>query len=139
MTSISELSALHEEILRLDEKAESAKQAYLAELELANQARAKLMTMMESAQLTNFRSSHGQVVLSQKFSVRLPADPESWDSLWGYLKERGHYETLRTINHQRLNGWYKAELDAAKERGDIDLQIPGLAEPSFMPILSFRK
>jgi hypothetical protein len=34
--------------------------------------------------------------------------------------------------------WYMAELEAAKERGEFDVKIPGLGEPSVSEYLTIR-
>lgn len=137
--SIEEINLLHERILVNRTEYEQQRQALAAFKEQLDQDENRLLVLMESAGLKSYKGAFGQVVVTHRFNVKLPATPDDWTALWKYLEERGHAEALKTINYQRLNGWYKEELERAKERGDLDWQPPGLAPPTTDTGLSFRK
>lgn len=137
--ALSELSLLHKQILDLrDQKTSIEKQAKEVGAKI-DEAEAKLLHHLKAADMKGFKSEFGQVSINAKFSVRLPQGADEWEKLYSYLKEKGHYEGMITVSSQRLNAYYREELEQAKVRGDIDFAIPGLAEPSIHETLSFRK
>lgn len=133
------LKKLTSDIASLNDKANELKRELdtcKAELE---DKKKSLLTLMESQELDSFKNENGNFIVGRRFTVKLPKTPEQWESFWDYLKERGHYDALVTVNSQRLNSWYKQELDRAKEEGDIDWHPPGLEEPSAQVYLQVRK
>lgn len=138
-TTLGELNALHAKILELDAEADRRKAALAEVQDELDLRKTEMIAALTAANLTSYRGERGQVVLSKRFTVKLPQSPDDWQKFWGYVQERGHYEALRTVNHQRLNGWYKAELDAAVERGEIDFHPDGLPPPFHQDVLSLRK
>lgn len=92
--------------------------------------------------MSSYKSPNGTVVRSLRYSVRTPKSLEEKTAFFEWLnraKGREVYWNYVTINSQSLNAFYKAEMEAAKESGDFDFKIPGLAEPEASPVLSRRK
>jgi len=98
-----------------------------------------VMEMLVEAGLPNFTSPSGKVVLAYRTSVRTPKLPEHKEMFYAYLRERGLFDSMISVNSQTLNSLYKSELEAAKERGDADFSIPGLTEVSLTPQLRFSR
>lgn len=136
--TMADLAALHGQIVEQRRLIELAKEALGGLNKTLDELETKMIWALEKTELKSFRSVHGQVTVAKRFTVRLPKSPEDWEQFWGFLKETGRYESMRTINHQRLNGWYKEELEAAKDAGEL-FQPPGLEPPSFQEILQLRK
>lgn len=139
MGDLGAMSQRHERILKLREELESQKLVCSKIQAALDEEEGLMMDDMKAANLTSFRSAAGQVVLTKRFTVKLPQSPEDWRAFWAYLDSIGHAEALKTVNHQRLNGWYKAELDAARERNDFDWAPPGLQPPTTMDVLQLRR
>lgn len=137
--TMEQLTALHSEIVELQAELEPKEREIKVMKETLEGKKEFLIAAMNEAKMTSFRSKHGMVTINRKFSVALPKSPEDWQKFFSYLQERGHYEALRTVNSQRLNAWFKQEMDAAQAAGDIDFAPPGLPEPSIHEVLSFRK
>lgn len=109
-------------------------------IELQNKAdelRQKILESLEASGVHSFKGSVGSVNIAERFAVKLPADPEVKQELKDYLIAHGNFDALWTINYQSLNGWYKAEMEAAKAN-NVYLDIPGL-EPKSDKYLQFRK
>jgi hypothetical protein len=102
---------------------------------------AKILTTLEQHEMSSYKSAHGTVIRSVRYSVRVPKDIEAKVEFFKWLNDKGRdvYWTYTTINSQSLNSLYKAEMEAAKEAGDFDFAIPGLGAPEGQPILSRRK
>ncbi len=79
----------------------------------------------------------GLVSFYTKETYATPKSNEEKKSLFDYIKDQYGPDTLMAmvgINHQTLNSWAKKEFE---EKGVM--QIPGLAQPTGMEVLSFRK
>jgi hypothetical protein len=137
VATVGDLSKLQDEILDLQVKYDTVKQG-LEEVgaDLDGKKR-QMIEMMATAHLTNFKTPRGQIILNRKFTVPTPKGDDLHAFLGSLPDEvrRG----LITVNYQTLNGWYKAEMDAAKERGDFDWKPAGLQEPTFAEYLSVKR
>lgn len=139
--TIAELETLIGQTYALDAEIDAAelaikpKKAELARLE------ALLMEQLQLGELTSYKSKYGTVVRSVRYSVQTPKTKDDKQAFFGWLGNRG--EEVRwqytSVNSQSLNALYKAEMEIAREEGNIDFRIPGIGEPSAQPILSRRK
>lgn len=100
---------------------------------------AEILQRLEAEDLLSVKTTAGNISVSRRFNVRLPDSPEKYEEFWEWAKRNGHYEHLRSLNSQRLNSWYKAELEAARIRGDLEFQVPGLGGESVQTYLSLTK
>lgn len=64
---------------------------------------------------------------------------EGRDAFFSYLKEKGLFDNLITVNSQTMNSFVKAEVEAARESGDINFRVPGLDEPTVVDIIYMKK
>ena len=81
----------------------------------------------------------GTYFRKSNFSVKVPKSEVEREAFFGYLKERGIFENMVTVNSMTLNAWFKQEMEAAVEKGDVDFKIPGIEEPKAFFTLQFRK
>lgn len=118
------------------EKASAAKKVedkILEELEL------QLMEKLKQLDRKNFQSKLGTFSISHRVSVKVPSTPEEKAAFFDYLRQKGVFEQMVGVHSQTLNSFYKAEFEAAKDRGEgLDFSIPGLQPPTVMETLSFR-
>ena len=56
----------------------------------------------------------------------LPKDDESRAQFFGYMKERGVYDTMITVNAQTLNTFVKDEVAIKENDGDFEFIPPGI-------------
>lgn len=138
--SLSQLSLLQEEIIKAQSSYDSTKKILEGLGAALEKQKRQMLEYMNEAKLTNFKTSSGTMILNRRFAVTVPKGPDL-EAFLSYLQDQkpDSYRALRTVNYQTLNGWYKEELDAAVERGELDFQIPGLHEPTVNEYLSVRK
>jgi hypothetical protein len=99
----------------------------------------RILAHMLELEKTSYDSAKGKLIIQKRFSVTQPKDPDSRMQFFSYLRSKGLFEQMVSVNHQTLNAFYKAELEAAREKGDFDFTIPGLGEPTYMEYLTMRK
>lgn len=97
----------------------------------------QIMEELVTSGLPSFKSSHGMVTISNRFNVKFPEDPRDRADLKEWFIAKGEFDANWSINYQKLNAIYKAEVADAEARGTM-LDIPGL-HPVVDKILSFRR
>lgn len=133
------LESYAERLRQLDTEITSVKEIQKTLNTEYDEVERKLLTALQEQNLQSFKCEWGSFSIVKRFSVKQPQTPEQWHDFWAYLQQIGAEEALKTVNSQRLNSWYKGELEAAKERGDFDFHPPGLPEPSVSEYISVRK
>ena len=118
------------DIISLERK---KKDAELSELE------SKMMLTLEEAGKHDYHAECGTVYITERVSVKVPKDLDEKRKLFGYLREKGIFEELVSVNSQTLNAYYKAERKLAEEAGNPFFELPGVGEPTVDQILAFRK
>jgi hypothetical protein len=85
---------------------------------------------------------HGTVYRKKSFSVKVPKDPSQKSALFDWIKNNKGEEVLQnmlSINSMTLNSFYQAELEVAKEAGNINWRMDGVSEPEVYFQLAMRK
>ena len=82
---------------------------------------------------------YGTLSIQKNFGWTVPQDLEAKQAFFGYLREKGVLWELVNVNSRTLNSFCKAELEIAKERGDVEWNPPGLKQPSLVEKISMRK
>jgi hypothetical protein len=103
------------------------------------EAELKMVSLLNESGLKNFRCDAGLVSLAERLSVKTPKSPEDREAFFSYLRDKGLFDQMISVNSATLNSFYKNEFEAAKERGDDDFKIPGINEETMTVILSYRK
>lgn len=138
-TTLSDLNALIDRIANLRAQEEEASRVKKEINELLEIEEARMIEMLASNQLTSYKGPGGKVVLAYRTSVRVPKEGNDKAALFEWLREKGLYDQLVSVNSQTLNSLYKSELDEAKERGETDFAIPGLRDVTMTPQLRFTR
>ncbi len=91
----------------------------------------RLMDLLEDAGLESFKSNYGTFSFRYQESVKMPQELDNKKQLFDYLKQTGDYDQMITVHSQRLNSWYKAQLEEWQDRKaeGAEFKIPGLDEP----------
>ena len=89
--------------------------------------------------MDSFKNEFGSFSKQARTSYKVPKTDEERRAFFEYLKEKGTYENMRTVNSMTLNAWAKQEFEAAALDGDMDFRIPGLDEPTISEYISMRK
>jgi hypothetical protein len=133
------LEELHRDLVGLQRQADALEVEHKKKSAEVEELKRKILQALEDQGLKSVKTPVGMLVRTTRFSVKLPSEPTDKEKFYEHLKANGAYEALRTVNYQALNSWYKQEMEAAKERGDLDFEIPGLAPPSSVDLLQVRK
>ena len=123
---------LKAEIADLEAKASEKNDAY-KELE------AKVLATLEAHNLSNFDSASGKIIRQGRLSVKQPADPEAKKKFFDYLREKGIFEEMVSVNSKTLTAYVKKEIENAEAEGKIGFVPPGLETPSRHYYLALRK
>jgi hypothetical protein len=88
----------------------------------------------------NYRTEWGTVSILEKWRVNLPQTDEDKQAFFQYLREKGLFDRLATVNSNSLNSLYMAEWAAAQEEGKgMEFSIPGIGAPKLFEALGKRK
>ena len=102
-----------------------------------------IMKFMEAMELDKQHvPGCGTVFRQQNFSVKVPKDPAQKKALFDWIashKGQDVLDNMISVNSMTLNSFYKAELAAAQEAGDIKFKMTGIGEPEIYTTLGMRK
>lgn len=105
--------------------------------------KAKALKAMETMELDKQHiPEYGTIYRKKNFSVKTPKTLEQKEALFGWIGESKGRDVLRSmlsINSQTLNSFYKAEMEVAKEEGNVDFALPGIDTPELYWTLGMRK
>jgi hypothetical protein len=114
-----------------------------AQLSMANaketELETKIIAVLSDFGKQSWKTEVGNFIISNRFSVKTPKTPEEKAQFFDYLREKGIFEDMVNINSQTLQGFYRAEMDAALDRGEVNFRMPGIGEHSYVQTLSMRK
>ena len=139
MKTLEQMNAIAEQIAKLrseEEMASQVKKEITSKLELAEN---EMILALQEADLKSYRSPAGLCTVTFRNSVKTPKTPEEKEAFYSFLKAKGYYDDLVSVNSQKLNGFYKEQFELAKERGEDDFEIPGLKEVTTVVNLSFKR
>ena len=85
---------------------------------------------------TKHAGRKGTISMKVETYPSVPKEPAKRNAFFQWLKDRGLFEDMITVNSQTLRGFYKAEKEASGD--DPDFEIPGL-EPFERISLTFRR
>lgn len=122
------------EIDRVEKEVLAPLRAKLKELD------GRILAELEAEDKTSYKSRYGTVVRMRRYTVRVPATMEDKVEFFQWLNTKGRevYWKYATVNSQALNSLYKAEMEVAKEEGNVDFKIPGLGQPELSVTLARR-
>lgn len=98
-----------------------------------------LKEMLAADDETSFKCDEGTIYLSFIDQVKMPQDPNQKQAFFDYLKDRGLYDDMISVNSQKLNGFYRKEAEAAKEHGEIIFNMPGIEGVHTVTRIGLRK
>ena len=137
--TVAELDQACEKLLAKKQELEAASevvtnlQAEYTGLEL------KVLAHLEMFGKDRYQAASGMLSVVNKFSYKIPRTTEDREKFFQYLKEKGHYDSLISVNSQTLNAYCKEEMEAAALSGNIDFSLPGISEPTHYQRIQVRK
>lgn len=138
--TIAEFEGILESLRLQRGKIDEAKEAYEAEVMKGDDIEKKILECLEQMGRTSYKGKVGTVSITHRTSFRLPASPEEKEAYFNYLRDKGMYDSMISVNSQKHNSFCKAEMEIAEAEGrGLDFKIPGVLEPTINKTLSFRK
>lgn len=99
-------------------------------------------TILKTLDLMDLESirAHGFLFFKeQKSSVTTPKTTEDKELLFAFLRERGIFSEMVSVNSMTLNSLYKTLANEAAADGNLDFKLPGVAEPKSYTTLKMRR
>lgn len=104
--------------------------------ERLNRKQERIQAHLDQLGKTNHAGRMGTISMKVESYPSVPKDPVKRKEFFEWLKRKGMFEDMITVNANTLRGFYKAEKMASGD--DPDFKIPGL-EPFERISLSFRR
>ena len=97
----------------------------------------RIITELENLELASYKSKAG--IFSYKYvsTFKTPKTPEQKELFYSYLKERGIFDSMISVNSRTLNSWAKQEEEANAHI--INFQVPGLEKGTPETVATMRK
>lgn len=139
--TLQSLNLLGEAIFKQNQKVDEVEAVAKKENALLEKMKAKMINILETHGHTNYQvPGLGKLQMRERTSVTLPKTPQDKDAFYTYLKEKGLFEHLITVNSQTLNAFWKKEREVAISEGrSAGFKIPGIDEPKTMALLAITK
>ena len=102
---------------------------------------AKIALALTEMGKDSYKSEYGTVSKVVKWRVNLPQGEDKL-KFFEFLRERGMFETMATINSNSLNSFYLEQWEIAKKddpMAALNFSLPGIGEPKSHDSISFRK
>lgn len=109
--------------------------------ETLDELEGKILDVLDHQGKTSYKSSHGTVIKTTRYSVLTPKTQEEKEALFNWLRGKGDgvYFKYVSVNSQSLNALCNEEKEIAKEEGRMDYLPPGVKEGETTIGLTFRK
>lgn len=140
--TLAEMEELVAEFLATEDELETLKRQKVKPLEEKIAVlEGRILDVLWSNDITSYRAKAVTVIRATRYTVATPKTQEDKAAYFAWLRAKSEetYWAQMSVNSQTLNSFYKAEMEVAKESGDIDFKIPGLGEPEAKPYLTRRK
>lgn len=137
MKTIAEMDAMISELEDLEVRYSALKKECNASGEIVDAKRLAILDELKKQGMTAFKGTKGTVSITHRYNVKFPQEPASREAFKKYLLANNAFESMWTVNHQRLNAWYKEEIESLTDSGEMP-DVPGLA-PVVDENLSFRR
>lgn len=137
MKTLAEMDGMLGELDRLEAKVKALRSEANSADGHADQLRMQILTELTNQGVNSFKGTVGQVSIVTRHHVKFPSDPEVRAELRKYLEEKDQFDALWQIHHQKLNSFFKQEMELTQEKGEY-LDIPGL-NPVSEKSISFRR
>lgn len=131
---ISELKQLCHDLTEQREKLDDMKANLSHEQVKYDVLKDKIIRILKDNDLKSFVSDNIKVTKTEKFNVSIVDENEFSE----YLKQH-ELDHLRKVPYQTLQSFYKEEMEKAVQRGDGEMEIPGVSVKSTFESLQIRK
>jgi hypothetical protein len=138
-TTIQELDGMVKKCFELRTEYEDLKDLASQKHDELEAMQAKIQSVLEATGRLNHETPGvGRISVVTKYQVSFPKEEEAAASFRKYLVDNG-MESMLTMNHQTLNGFFKSKLEEAGDGADPSKVLPGIGSPEPRVTVSMRK
>lgn len=138
--TVQELDNLVAELFAQREKIDAMEMAVTEENKKLSAMKTKIVAYLKELEREDFKSAAGNVSIRSTWRVNLPKTEEDRAAFFTYLRERGIFDAMVTVNANTLNSFYREEWEAAQQSGDaMNFTMPGIGEPKLFEDLNIRR
>lgn len=138
-TTIQELDAMVKKCFELRSEYEALKDAASQKHDEYEIMQFKIQNILEATGRLNHNTpGAGTISVVTKYQVSFPKDAENAAKFRQYLMDNG-MDSMLTMNHQSLNGFYKSKLEELGDGADPTKVLPGIEAPEARVTVSMRK
>jgi len=137
--TIKEFEALILELKWSQDKYKDAKKIASEHHQESEKLKLRILAVLEQLGKTSYLSDIGTVSKKVRWSWKVPKEQEARNSYRNFLEKRDEFDGMWTIHSASMNAHSSELLKDAQENGDIDFEIPGLAEPTPSETVSLTK
>lgn len=141
MITVQEVKDAIKRLREVDSAIEQLKEAAKPLNEEKTALKAQITLMLREMNEKSFKSEFGTVTRVTDVSVTLPKG-ENKLKFFEYLKERGVFEDMATINYQSLNAYYKEQRELAMREdpmAGLNFELPGIGQANAFETIKLRK
>ena len=137
--TVEDLDALVAEVFNQRIKCDQMGDALSEENKKLQYLESKVTSYLKELGRKDYKTPLGSISVVQKWRVNNPKDPEARHKFYEFLREKGIFEELVSVNSNTLNAFYKKEMEIAREQGDFDFSVPGIEEPKLYETVTLRR
>lgn len=143
MITVQEIESLVKSLAEKRIEVEEKKRPYTQASEELEQIEQQVAAALVEMGKDSYKSEYGTVSRRTEDRYNLPTTPEDREKFFNFLKEKGVFEQMITINSNTYNSFVKAEKEALEQRegpeATLHFSLPGVPEAKSRQVLSFRK
>jgi len=137
-TTLAELDSLVQDMYTVKQDIDLMESGVDKKKKTLDALKQKIDKILEAHNKKSYDTEYGKVIRTERRFFTVPKEYEKRHMFFDYLKDRGEFDALITVNHQTLNGWASRLVDEEREQGNTDFKVPGLAEPTVQTTVSLR-
>jgi hypothetical protein len=122
--TVEELDLFIAEMAVLRSSIEQDKEALSIQEKLYAEMGQRAAKFLEELGRTSYKSQHGTVIRKEAWRYSLPKTEEDREAFFQYLKDKGVFDQLITVNSNTYNSFIRAEVEAADD--PMAVSIPGV-------------
>lgn len=133
------IEELWEDLLSTRETITQIEEGLKALSEKKTQLEGQIVGLMKDAGISHLKGKNGSLGLTTRRSVAQPETMEQKMQFFDFLREKGIFEEMVSVNSRTLSSFVTAEIEAKEKEGVFGWVPPGLKEPNITQVLSVRK
>ena len=135
--TVKQLEAMIDYAFRLREEYQNAKDEAESLYAKLKDHQESIVTMLEALEMTSYKSKAGLFAYKYTATFKTPKTPEQKEQFFAFLREKGIFDNMISVNSRTLNSWAKQE--EAANADVLDFCIPGLEKGQPESIVTMRK